>query len=445
MARRRRRSKLPQDPVRTTIESVSHEGKGVCHVDDTTVFVDGALQGEEISFLYTAKRRNIAEAKVHEVITPSPHRVEPGCAHFAICGGCSLQHLAAKQQILLKQDILLENLKRIGKSEPETVLPPLTGPQWGYRRKARLGVRFVVKKDKMLVGFREKHSNFLAELESCRVLHPDVGLHLTELAELLRGLSIYDQIPQIEVAFGDQQGALIVRHLQPLTKQDRSQLIAYAENMNLQMYLQPKGPESIERIWPEDESYKPLSYSLPEYHITNEFKPTDFTQVNGAINQNMVDLAIQLLDPQPEDKILDLFSGLGNFTLPIATKVKHIKGVEGSDDMVNRARKNAQLNNINNADYFAADLFKEISGMAWSKQKYDRILLDPARSGAREIIEYLPEFAAHTVVYVSCNPSTLARDTEIMVHKHGYTLLKAGVMDMFPHTAHVESIALFVK
>jgi len=434
MARRRRRAKLPQDPVRATIESVSHEGKGVCHIDETTVFVDG-----------TAKRRNIAEAKVHEVIRSSPHRVEPGCPHSAICGGCSLQHLAEDQQILLKQGILLENLRRIGKSEPEIILPPLTGPHWGYRRKARLGVRFVVKKDKMLVGFREKHSNFLAELESCKVLHPDVGLHLTELAIVLRELSIYNQIPQIEVAYGDQQGAFIVRHLQAMTDLDKSKLIAYASKMNLQMYLQPKGPDSIQRIWPSDKNFQPLSYSLPEYNINNEFKPTDFTQVNGEINQNMIDLAIELLDPGAEDMVLDLFCGLGNFTLPIATKASHVTGIEGSDELVIRARENAQKNGINNTDYYVADLFKDISDLPWVKQKYDRILLDPARSGAREILEYLPAFSAHTVVYVSCNPSTLARDTEIMVHQHGYKLIKAGVMDMFPHTAHVESIALFEK
>ncbi len=442
---RRRKAKLPRDPVRATIESASHDGKGICHVDDRTIFVDGALEGEEITFLYTAKRRNIAEAKVHEVIKASPYRIEPGCPHFAICGGCSLQHLAEDQQILLKQGVLLENLRRIGKSAPETVLPPLSGPHWGYRRKARLGVRFVVKKDKMLVGFREKHSNFLAEIERCKVLHPDVGLHLTELAQMLRGLSIYDQIPQIEVAFGDQQGAFIIRHLQPMTDSDKRQIIAYAEQMNLHMYLQPGGPGSVQRIWPADKDFHPLSYALPEFNIINEFKPTDFTQVNGEINRKMIELALKLLDPQPEDKILDLFCGLGNFTLPIATKVRHVTGIEGSDELVIRARENAQKNGLTNVDYYAADLFQDISGFSWAKQKYDRILLDPARSGAREIIQNSANFAAHTIVYVSCNPSTLARDTEIMVHQQGYKLLKAGVMDMFPHTAHVESIAVFVK
>ena len=450
MARRRRRQKLPQDPVQVTIESVSHDGKGVCHIDDLTVFIDGALEGEELTFLYTNKRKNIAEGKVHEIIKASPFRVQPPCPHFDICGGCSLQHLEAAQQIVLKQGVLLENLKRIGKTEPETVLEPLTGPHLGYRRKARLGARFVVKKDKMLVGFREKHSNFLAELESCKVLHPDIGLHLRDLADVLLSLSIYRHIPQIEVAYGDEQGAFIIRHLEPLTDEDRQKLADYARTMNLHMYLQPKGPDTITRLWPaaegeSDSEFRRLSYTLSDYDIVHEFKPTDFTQVNLEINRKMINLALELLDPQPEDNVLDLFCGLGNFTLPLARKAAHVTGVEGSSDLVIRARENALKNGIENVDFHAADLFADFSTMKWAQQKYDRILLDPARSGAKEIAEYLAKFGAHTVVYVSCNPSTLARDTDIMVHKNGYKLVKAGVMDMFPHTAHVESIALFKK
>jgi len=447
MARRRRRAKLSQEPVTATIESVSHDGKGVCHINETTVFVDGALKGEEISFIYTGKRKNIAQARVHEVIKASPLRVEPKCAHFSICGGCSLQHLSENEQIILKQGVLLENLKRLGKTEPVEILAPLTGPYWGYRRKARLGVRFVIKKDKMLVGFREKHSNFLAELESCIVLHSDVGQHLTDLADLLRGLSIYQHIPQIEVAYGDEQGAFIIRHLMPFSSDDLVQLKDYAKKMNLQFFLQAKGPDTITRLYPEldDSNYQPLQYSLPAYNIVNTFKASDFTQVNMEINRKMIDLAMELLSPQKDDRVLDLFCGLGNFTLPIARQVAHVTGVEGSSELVIRAKENALSNGIENTDYFAADLFEDFSAMQWAKQKYDRILLDPARSGAKEIVEYLPKFAAHTVVYVSCNPATLARDTEIMVHKNGYTLVKAGVMDMFPHTAHVESIALFKK
>ena len=445
MARRRRKQKLPQDPVNVTIESVSHDGKGVCHIDDLTVFIDGALEGEEISFLYTSKRKNIAEGRVHEVFKASPYRVEPRCPHFNVCGGCSLQHLAEEQQIILKQGVLLENLRRIGKAEPETVLPPLIGEHWGYRRKARLGARFVIKKDKMLVGFREKHSNFLAELESCLVLHPGVGQHLHDLSKLLRSLSIYQHIPQVEVAYGDEQGAFIVRHLEAFNEDDLHKLKGYAEKMNIQMYLQPKGPDSITRLYPDDDHFQPLSYALPEYNVIHEFRPTDFTQVNADINRKMIKLALELLQPEPAEKVLDLFCGLGNFTLPLARKVSQVTGVEGSAELVKRAKENAGRNGIANVDFFAADLFHDVSSMKWAQQKYDRILLDPARSGAREIIEYLPKFDAHTVVYVSCNPSTLARDAEIMVHQNGYKLVKAGVMDMFPHTAHVESIALFKK
>ncbi len=457
MARRRRRAKLSQEPVQAIIESASHDGKGVCHVDDLTVFVDGALEGEEITFIYTNKRKNIAEAKVDSIIKPSPLRVEPECAHFSLCGGCSLQHLAADQQILLKQNVLRENLKRLAKAEPESWLEPLTGPYWEYRTKARLGVRFVRKKDKMLVGFREKHSNFLAELSTCKVLHPDIGLHLEDWAQMLRTLSIYDQIPQIELAYGDQQGAFILRHLEPFTEDDLDTLRAFSEQRKIHLYLQPKGPKTITLLYPSIDSdpnktdpnktqmFKSLDYRLEEYDITNHFNPTDFTQVNMDINRKMIALAIELLDPQKDDKILDLFCGLGNFTLPLARKVAQVVGVEGSSDLVIRAKENALSNGIENTEYYAADLFEDCSSMKWAQQSYDRILLDPARSGAKEIIEYLPKLKAHTVVYVSCNPATLARDTEIMVHKNGYTLVSAGVMDMFPHTSHVESIALFKK
>jgi len=447
MARRRRR-KLPTEAVQATITGLSHDGKGICHIDDKTVFVDGALKGEMVRFTYTAKRKNIMEAVTEEVITPSAERVTAGCEFFAICGGCSLQHLAAEKQIALKQQVLLDNLKHIGKSEPQQVLNPLTGPHWGYRRKARLGVRYVEKKGKLLVGFREKRSNFLAQIESCKVLHPSIGNRLTALSELIRSLSIYTKIPQIEVAMGDGKGALIIRHLEPLSEQDLGKLTAFGIKTDLQIFLQAAGPDSIYRLYPavqEPDTCQPLNYYLPEFNIKNQFKATDFTQVNMIINRKMIDLALHLLQPQQTDRVLDLFCGLGNFTLPLARKVTHVIGVEGSDDLVARAKENALSNDIHNADFYSADLFQDISNQPWAKNHYDRILLDPARSGAKEIVEYLPKFNAHTVVYVSCNPSTLARDTEIMVHQHGYKLVNAGVMDMFPHTAHVESIALFTR
>lgn len=445
MAGRRRRRQLPRDPVAATIESVSHEGKGIAYVDGITTFIDGALRDEQVTFRYTRKSRSIAEGVVDEVLRPSPLRVEPLCPHYAICGGCSLQHLEPHQQLLLKQNTLLENLLRIGKTEPQEVLPPLTGPQWGYRRKARLGVRFVVKKDKLLVGFREKHSNFLAQLDRCLVLHPSVGRRLSEIAEVIRSLSVYRQVPQLEVAYGDNRGAFIVRHLEPLSDNDRNILAGFAEQAGINLYLQPGGPESIERIWPPDERFEELCYYLPEYDLVNTFQPADFTQVNALINRQMIHLALELLEPREGDSILDLFCGLGNFTLPMARRAARVTGVEGNNEAVLRARQNAIDNDIDNVGFAVADLFQDVSRMSWARQQYDRILLDPARSGAREIITLLPRFNAHTVVYVSCNPATLARDTEIMVHQNGYKLVKAGVMDMFPHTGHVESIALFKK
>lgn len=447
MARRSRKNRLPQEPVHASVESVSHDGKGICHVDDTTVFVDGALEGEDITFQYTSKRKKVAEAVVLEVIKASPLRVKPQCPHYEICGGCSLQHLDEPQQIHLKQQTLLDNLKHIGNAEPQQLLDPLVGPHWGYRRKARLGVRFVVKKDKLLVGFREKRSNFLAQLTACKVLHPMVGERLDGLSRLIHSLSIYDQIPQVEVAFGDEQGAYIIRHLKPMTDEDENKLKAYGEQTGLHIYLQPKGPDTIQLIWPQDTSgqFLPLAYYLPEYHIKHQFLPTDFTQVNAVINRQMIHLAMELLAPEAEDKVLDLFCGIGNFSLPLATRVKQVIAIEGNDELVARAKHNALANNIANVQFYAADLFKDFTSMQWAKQNYQRILLDPARSGAKEICEYLPSFKAHTVVYVSCNPATLARDTQIMVHKNGYKLVCAGVMDMFPHTAHVESIALFKK
>lgn len=447
MARKRRR-RIPEEIVQAKITALSHEGKGICHVNDKTVFVDGALEGETVRFRYTGKRKQIMEAAVEEVVEASDLRVEPGCEYFDICGGCSLQHLSASEQIHRKQQVLLDNLSHIGKCQPDTVLSPLNGPFWGYRRKARLGVRYVEKKGKLLVGFREKRSNFLAQIEYCKVLHPAIGMHLTDLADLVRSLSIYTQVPQIEVAMGDEQGALIVRHLAPLNAEDQNLLSQFGALHDLQIFLQSAGPDSIVRCYPkpeEPDSIAPLSYYLPEFNIQHQFRATDFTQVNMVINRKMIDLALHLLQPEKSDRVLDLFCGLGNFTLPLARRAAQVVGVEGSDDLVAQAKHNAIFNAIENVEFHSADLFKEVGQYPWAQRKYDRILLDPARSGAKEIIEYLPQLNAHTVVYVSCNPSTLARDAEIMVHQHGYQLLQAGVMDMFPHTAHVESIALFQK
>lgn len=446
---RRRRVKLPPEPVECEITGFSHDGKGIAFINEKTIFIDGALLGETVRFIYTGKRKQVMEGVVEEVLKASPDRVVPKCEFFSMCGGCSLQHLSHNKQLEVKQQLLIDNLKRLGHVEAEEILSPLTGAIWGYRRKARLGVRYVNKKQKLLVGFREKRSNFLTDMNSCQVLHPAVGLRLEELGDVIKELSCYKQIPQIEVAVGDDIASLVVRHLEALNDNDKALLSAFALKHGFNLYLQSAGPKSIELLSPQIENFKSLSYQLPEYNISHQFKVNDFTQVNMIINRQMIDLAISLLDLKAEHQVLDLFCGLGNFTLPLARKSAHVTGVEGSDELVIRAKQNALENGIENADFYSADLFvdtgkDDFKGFKWAQKKYDRILLDPARSGAKEIIEYLPHFKAKVVVYVSCNPATLARDADIMVNQHGYKLVKAGIMDMFPHTAHVESIALFV-
>ncbi len=442
MAKRRRKPKLPNYPVRASIESLSHDGRGVTHVDGKAVFVDGALPGEEISFFYTARARRHDEGRVCEIFVASADRVEPGCAHFDICGGCSLQHLAAARQILSKQQILLDNLQRIGQVEPERVLDPVTGPVWGYRNKARLGVKHVIKKGRVLVGFREKRKPYIADIRRCEVLHPSVGERLEELAQLIQGLDASARIAQIEVAVGDEHTALVFRNLDPLSAADADMLVDYARRTELHIYLQPGGEDSVQPLWPQQPV---LSYHLPDYAIEMRFLPLDFTQVNPAINQPMIRQALDLLDLRGGERVLDLFCGLGNFSLPIARAAGRVTGVEGGAGLVQRARENAAHNGIENVDYHVADLSQDLSGQSWMQPGYERILIDPPRSGAQELVPQLAGLQAGRIVYVSCHPGSLARDAGVLVNDLGYRLEAAGVMDMFPHTAHVESMALFVK
>jgi 23S rRNA (uracil1939-C5)-methyltransferase len=442
MSKRSRKTKLPNYPVRAVIESLSHDGRGVTHVEGKTTFVDGALPGEEISFLYTHKSRKHDEGRVCEIFSASPERVEPRCAHFDICGGCSLQHQAADKQIVSKQQALLDNLERIGKVRPVEVLEPLTGPVWGYRNKARLGVKYVRKKGRVLVGFREKRAPYLADIRRCEVLHPSVGERIESLAELVQGLQARERIAQIEVAVGDEVSVLVFRNLDALSSADSQALKDYAQVTGLHIYLQPGGPDSIELLWPQSSQ---LSYRLPAFSLELRFLPTDFTQVNPAINQPMIEQALSLLQLAPAHRVLDLFCGLGNFTLPIARHVARVTGVEGDAALVQRARDNAVHNGIGNCDYQVVDLGEDPGGQAWMQCSYDRVLLDPPRSGAQEIVKHLGKLGAGRIVYVSCHPGSLARDAGVLVNELGYTLQAAGVMDMFPHTAHVESMALFVR
>jgi 23S rRNA (uracil1939-C5)-methyltransferase len=440
--RRRRKAKLPTEPVRALITGMSHDGRGVAHVDDKTVFVEGALRGEEVSFVYVEKRKGTLVGAVQEVHTAAPERVEPKCAVFGLCGGCALQHMDPEKQIEMKQETLLENFTRLGKVEPKEVLAPLTGPHWGYRRKARMGVKDVAAKGRVLIGFREKRAPYIANMLRCEVLHPSVGEHLEELSDLIGTLEASNRIAQIEVAVDDTQTALVFRNLDTLCEEDKAKLIAHAKAHKLCFFLQPGGPDSVEPLWPENIQ---LSYALPEFEVKFNFTPTGFTQVNTDINRKMVPYAIDLLEVKEDERVLDLFCGIGNFTLPLARRAKEVVGVEGLDILVQRARENAALNNITNAEFHVADLAKEVESLPWWSQGFDKVLLDPARDGAMEAIPHIAKLGVKRIVYVSCNPATLARDAGLLVNEHGYTLEKAGVMDMFPHTAHVESIALFTR
>ncbi len=439
MAKRRRR--IPAEPVEVRIESLSHDGRGVARIDGKVVFIDGALPGERVMFRYTRCRRSNDEGRVLEVLEPSPQRVTPRCNWFGQCGGCSLQHLEPDAQIAAKQQTLMEQLERIGGVEPAEILPPLTGPRWGYRHKARLGVRYVKAKGRVLVGFREKHSGFIVDMDRCEVLHPAIGERIGEIAELIQSLQARQRIPQIEVAVGDDVAALVFRHLEPLVEGDLCRLKAFGERNGLHIYLQPAGPESVTLLWPE---ISQLVYRLPEFQVEFCFLPTDFTQVNSELNRAMVSRAVALLEPRSDERVLDLFCGIGNFSLPLARMAAEVVGVEGDPALVRRAQENAVRNGLENVFFRVADLAEEtVTG--WGKRNFHKILLDPPRSGALEILPQLKAFGAVRIVYVSCNPATLARDAGELVNRYGYHLLSAGVMDMFPHTAHVESIALFER
>ncbi len=442
MGRRRRKPRLPQGLFETRIDALSHDGRGVARIDGKATFIHGALPGEQVLFEYTGRRKNHDEGDVREVLQASPQRVTPGCAHFGQCGGCNLQHLEAAAQIEYKQQSLVDALKHIGKVEAEKLLPPLvnTSP-WGYRRKARLGVKHVFKKGKVLVGFRERASAYVAELDSCTVLHPQVGRRLTDLARLIETLSIHNRLPQIEVAMDDRRCVLIFRVLDEPSADDLEKLRAFGAAYGFIIYLQAGGPESVVPLdQPAD-----LHYALPDFGLELAFQPTDFTQVNTAINRQMVRQAVDLLQLQADDEVLDLFCGVGNFTLPLATRAAYVTGVEGSEALVQRARGNALRNDLHNLEFHVANLYEALDHASWLQRKYHKALIDPPRSGAQEVLPLLPRLGVQRLVYVSCYPGTLARDAGLLLHEYGYRLRAAGVMDMFPHTAHVESMAVFEK
>ena len=439
---RRRRRKLSREPFEAVIEDLSHDGRGVATHEEKKVFIHSALPGERVSAQLTGRRRHFDEAEAIEVLEPSKDRVEPRCPHFGQCGGCSLQHLSPEKQIEAKHHTLQQNLARIGKVTPEAWWEPMTGPLWAYRRKARLSVRYVHKKERVLVGFRERYGAFVADMGECHVLDPRIAEHLGGLSGLIFELDARRTIPQIEVACGDSQCALVFRHLEPLSGGDQEKLRSFARSTGIAILLQPKGPATVHGLEPEQCE---LTFGFPDLGLELLFGPSDFIQVNGEMNRNMVARALDLLDPSEDDRILDLFCGLGNFTLPIATRAGSVVGVEGDAELVRKGTENARRNGIENASIFAADLNEEPAGAPWLKDGYDKVLVDPPRSGAEFILPHIAASGAHRLVYVSCHPASLARDAGILVHEHGFVLKGAGVMDMFPHTGHVESIALFER
>jgi 23S rRNA (uracil1939-C5)-methyltransferase len=437
------------------IKSLDSDARGVGHLpanEDGTpgkvVFVEGALPGERVSFETLRKKKNWESGRMVTLQRASSMRVEPKCPEFDHCGGCSMQHLEPTAQVAMKQRVLEDNLWHIGKVKAENIMRPMYGPTWGYRYRARLSVRYVPRKETVLVGFHERASSYVADMKTCKILPPHLDKMLMPLRELVRALSIYDKAPQIEVAVGEAVTALVLRIMEPLTKADEQLLKAFADQWNIQWWLQPAGPDTAAPFYPIGPE---LYYTLPEFGIRMPFKPTDFTQVNHHINRLLVHKALGLLEVQPGDRVADLFCGLGNFTLPLATQAREVVGIEGSTALTTRALENARANGLSHKTSFSTrNLFEVTRDDLVALGKFDRMLVDPPRDGAvalamalAELRETHPDMLPKRIVYVSCSPSTLARDAGILVHRAGYVLKKAGVVNMFPHTSHVESIGVF--
>lgn len=435
-ARARRR-----EPEMASIVAVTHDGRGIAATEGKKVFVAGALEGETVRFRRRKFRRNFDEAELLEIIEASPQRIEPRCEAFGRCGGCAMQHIGAEQQRDMKFRTLQDNLQRIGNVEPESWLDPILGPEWGYRRRARLAVKDVHAKGRVLVGFRERHAPYVTDMHRCDVLAEPVGGMLDALAELIAELSISARLPQIEVAVADNALALVFRVLDPPLNADVDRFRTFGEERGVRVYLQPGGLESVELVYPP--KAEPLYYDLPDFDVRIEFEPVGFVQVNAEINRRMVEHAIELLAVRPGDRVIDLFCGIGNFSLPLARRSAEVLGVEGDAMLVRAATANAELNDLDNARFRTADLSQVTGDESWLREHWDRMLLDPARSGAAEVVAHIDKPAPRRIVYVSCHPGTLARDAGVLVNEKGYRCEAAGIIDMFPHTVHVESIAVF--
>jgi 23S rRNA (uracil1939-C5)-methyltransferase len=425
--------------MKLEIDALDAAGRGVARNAGKVVFVEGALAGELVEARLLESRSKFDLARVTAVLRSSSGRREPRCAYFGVCGGCATQHVDERTQVASKQRWLEDNLARIGKVQAGAILPPIYGVEWGYRHRARLSVRYVEGKGGALVGFRERRSTYVADIRSCEVLPPRISALIVPLRDLISKLSIRDRVPQVEVAAGDAATVLLFRHLLPLTDGDQALLRQFADAAGVRVWLQPAGPDSAKPFHPA--THDDLYYDLPEFGVRIAFQPTDFTQVNPAVNRLLVSRTVRLLDPQPGERIADLFCGIGNFTLPLAVRGAQLIGFEGSAPLVERARRNAAANRLV-AQFEVADLFKPNLGPFG---RFDKFLLDPPREGAISLVNALPEDWPRRIVYVSCDPATLARDADILVHRKGFQLAAAGVVNMFPHTAHVESIALFER
>lgn len=427
------------------IESIDHEGVGVAHVDGKVTFLDGGLTGERVLFTRRKSRGRFDLGTVTEVLHESPQRVSPRCAYFGICGGCAMQHVDPFAQVAAKQRVLEDNLARLGKVTPELMLPPVIGPAWGYRNRARLSVHYVAKKGGVLVGFHERRSSFVADTLSCDVLPARVAGLIPELREMFTSMKLRERIPQLEVAVGEDVTVFVLRHLEPVPDEDAAKLHAFADRHGIQWWLQPKGPETAHPYYPKEAPA--LDYRLPEFGLRLAFGPTEFTQVNAGVNRILVKRAFDLLAPKAGERVGDLFCGLGNFALALATSGAEVIGMEGSASLVARAEANARRNGLEgNTKFVAHDLYADPEGALRRLGPVDKLLIDPPRDGAVEICKALPDSGAPTrIVYVSCSPSTLSRDAGMLVHVKGYRLKAAGVVNMFPHTGHVESIALFER
>ena len=443
---------VPKELVIASIEKLSHDGRGVARIDGKTTFVDGALAGESVEFRYVKCHGRYDEAVVVRVLEPSHERVTPPCQHADVCGGCSLQHLSTEAQVFLKQSVLVEQLTHFGDLKPEHVIEPIKGSSEGYRRKARFAIKHE-SNGACIIGFRAKNSARVVPITRCSVLSDSLSALIPELQVLVSGLQKSTVISHIDLTQGDSVTVLTFRHLKPLINSDFQSILAFCQQRQFHLYLQPDSAASIHRVWPDDDhKHEQLSYSFEHLFertglqktVDIQFSPNDFIQVNGENNRKLVAQAIDFLDLNENDRVLDLFCGIGNFTLPIATLVSKVVGIEGSDHMVVRAKQNASNNMLSNIDFHSADLTQTLDDQPWSYDGFTKILIDPPRAGAFDIIKNISHFSPEKIVYVSCNPATLARDAGELIQQ-GYKMASVGVVDMFPHTTHVESIALFER